>query len=120
MACGRPTSGMMVTEERQAVVDYLWSFEQITYTLLTAQASKPKLDAWGYIDIFSGVTWLLIFSFLIVGAFYFSLSSHEAIHQGIALMLRLYLQMSYKVTTIRVSSKILMLVAALCLKMVFI
>ena len=120
MTCGRPTSGMMVTEERQAVVDYLWSFEQITYTLLTTQASKPKLDAWGYIDIFSGVIWLLIFFFLIVGAFYFSLTSHEAIHQGIALMLRLYLQMSYKVNTSRVSSKILILVAALCLKMVFI
>ena len=120
MTLGGTDTTMMVTEERQSVVDYLWSFEQITSTLLTAQPSKPKLDAWGYIDIFPGGTWLLIGSFLILGAFCFSLSSHEAIHQGTALMLRLYLQMPYGITTNIVSSKILMLVAALCLKMIFI
>ena len=73
MTLGRPDTTMMVTEERQSAADYLWSFEQITWTLLTAQASKPKLDAWGYIDIFPGGIWLLTLSLLIVGAFYFYL-----------------------------------------------
>ena len=120
MTLGKMFSSMMITPERASVVEFLWSDSSSIISLMATKSTKPRLDAWGYIHVFSTKIWLLVFSFLMIAILCYSFASNEFISQGIALMLRLSLQMPYKVSAMNLSSKILMVVAAICLRMVFI
>ena len=49
---GSPDNGIMMTQERQSVVDFLWSIEHITMTLLVSKSSRQRLNSWVYVTIF--------------------------------------------------------------------
>ena len=120
MTFGMVHTGVMITQERQEVVDYCWPTENVKIDLLTALSSKPRLDAWAYVNIFPLTAWLTGIVSLFVAALCFTVSSHEPMSQSLALMIRLFLQLGYEVPTGRLASKALLLVAALSLNLIFI
>ena len=120
MTFGWAGGSMMITPKRAEVVDYLWSDDFVTITLLGSRSSKPRLDIWSFANIFPLTAWLTTFSLIFVGALCFTMSSHESLPQGMALTLRFSLQMPYKIPAISIASKILILVMALSFKIIFI
>ena len=119
MTLGLPDSGVMITEERQIAIDYLWSFEHVTMTLLTSKSSKPRLDVWAYVNVFPLAAWLCGLGMTVVCGICFSVSSHESVVQGITLMVRLFLQLGYELPVRRYASKVLLLSAALGLMVMY-
>ena len=119
LTLGSPDNGVMITEERQTVVDYLWSFEHVSMTLLTSKSSKPRLDVWAYVNIFPLAAWLTGLGLTVVCGICFSISNHESVAQGITLMVRLFLQLGYEMPARRFASKVLLIVAALSLMVVY-
>lgn len=110
----------MITQARDAVVDYCWSTAKRKIDLFSAQSHKPRLDVWTYVKIFPSTVWLTGICSIFVSAICFSVASPIAMSQSMTLMARLSLQMGYKVPSIRFASKALLIVAALSLKLLFI
>ena len=119
LTLGHPATGMMITQERIDVIDYLCSFEHSTVTLLSAKSSKPRLDVWAYVNIFPLATWIIGFGTIFVCGICFSVSNNESVSQGITLMVRLFLQLGYEIPVRRFASKVLLFVAALSLMMLY-
>ena len=64
--------------------------------------------------------WAVTFAFAIVAAVVFSIASKQSVSEGVALIVRLYLQVGYQVLTPKGASKVLLLVSAASLNFVFI
>ena len=120
MTLGSNKGTVMITQKRATAADYLWADNIVKFTLLALKSRKLRIDAWGYVNIFPITVWLASFSLLIVAVAAYAISSHESLLQCTALMLRLSLQMSYRIPAKKIAAKILMLAAALCLRMIFI
>ena len=110
----------MITQKRATAADFLWADQVVKFTLIALESRKLRIDAWGYVNIFPITVWLATFSLLLVAATAYAISSHESLTQCTALMLRLSLQMPYRIPAKKIAAKILMLAAALCLRMIFI
>ena len=118
---GHPAGGgMMTTLKRADVVDFLLADSSSTVTLLASPSSKPRINSLGFVNIFPVGIWLTIFGFQLISILCYMLASRELFSQSLALMLRLFLQMPYRMPAKNVSSKILVLLAGLFLKMIFI
>ena len=119
LTLGRPSTSMMITLERRDVIDYLCPYEHSKTTLLSAKSSKPRLDVWAYINIFPLPTWIIGFGTIFVFGICFSVSSNETVSQGMTLMLRLFLQLGYEIPVRRFATKVMLIVAALSLMMLY-
>ena len=64
--------------------------------------------------------WVITFAFTIIAALVFSIASKQSISEGVALLMRLYMQLGYHVLTPRGASKVLLLVSAASLNIIFI
>ena len=63
---------------------------------------------------------MITFTFTIMAALVFSIASQQSISEGVALLVRLYMQLGYHVLTPREASKALLLVSAASLNIIFI
>ena len=68
-------------------------------TLMSSTSSVPKLNVWAYVNIFPLAGWIAALAMTMALAFCFSVSSDGSVGQGITLMGRLFLQLSYEVPT---------------------
>ena len=69
------TGGLMITQARDAVVDYCWSTAKRKIDLFSAQSHKPRLDVWTYVKIFPSTVWLTGICSIFVSAICFSVAS---------------------------------------------
>ena len=113
-------AGLLSSPERQQLLDFGWKIDETRVSLMSSESTLPKLDVLAYITIFPVTAWVTGLVTMVVAALCFSLSSHESIPKGLTLMVRLFLQMGYDVKTKGIASKLFMLIAALCLNLVFI
>ena len=113
-------SGLMTSHERQKVLDFSWKINQRKICLMSSKSSASKLDVWAYATIFPITAWVTGLALLVVAALCFFVSSNESITKAITLMGRLFLQTSYDIQTNGIASKSLLIIAAVCLNLVFI
>ena len=63
--------------------------------------------------------WVTTFAFATIAALVFSIASKQSVSEGVALLVRLYMQLGYHVLTPRGASKVIVLVSAACLNFIF-
>ena len=83
--------GTLMNVGRHGVVDFLWPLFSKQVTLLSKSATKPKLNAWAYVDMFPLGAWVVGAVFLLVAGVMFAVASGQSIPQGMTLMARLFL-----------------------------
>ena len=112
--------GLLTSMEKEGVLDFSWKIDETKIFLHSSKSTIPKLDVWAYVTIFPVAAWSAGLALLVLNAFFFSVSSNESIAKGMTMMGRLFLQIGYDVPTKGIASKSLLLIAAICLNLVFI
>ena len=113
-------AGLMLSEDRASALDFAWPITYWKLTLYSSPSSSPRLNIWVYLNKFPLSAWVVVFATIIIAALCFSASCQETLSQSVTLMGRLFLQKGYRMEVKGLSSKALLLTAALCMKMVFI
>ena len=77
---------------RQNVADFCWPTFIKKVTLITSKPSKAKLDLWAYLEIFPLTVWAIGMTSLALSAGVLAMASNQPFFQGLAMMLRLFIQ----------------------------
>ena len=108
-----------ISKERLNVIDYTWPTYSLKYTLITGKPTKSRLDLWAYIEIFPIAAWAVGLSCLVVSAVFFSYANKEPMLQGVALMLRLFLQLGYDLPLRQKTARVVLITSAFTYYLVF-
>ena len=112
--------GILMMPERLAAIDFCWPTFSEEITLMTVKSTRSKLNVWVFMEIFPMAVWVISLALIILATLFFSVASKLPISESFALMVRLGLQMGYQVLTPNRTTKVLLLVSAMCLNLVFI
>ena len=105
-------SNFGMSKYRQSFIDYVWPTFTLKFTLISGKPTKNRLDQWAYIKIFPVAAWAVGIACVIVTAILFSCSNNESMLQGVAMMLRLFLQLGYDLPLRRQTAKVVILTSA--------
>ena len=83
---------MGISLMRQNAADFCWPTFIKKVTLITSKPSKAKLDVWAYLEIFPLTVWAVGITSLIVSAGVLAMATNQPFFQGLAMMLRLFIQ----------------------------
>ena len=99
-----PNFGMSL--QRQEAIDFCWPTYTKKFTLITARATRPKIDMWAYVQIFPLSAWACIIALTFSSAAIFSLVGNQPLVQGMAMVFRHQLQMDYDLPLPRAAAKV--------------
>ena len=108
-----------ISLQRLPFVTFCWPLIRGGFTLITNAPTKPKLDMWAYLNIFPVIAWVVGCITIIISSLLFALVNHETIWQGLALQLRLFLQLGYDFPTRGKAVKILLLTSTISFLLIF-
>ena len=104
---------------RQNAVDFCWPTFIKKVTLITSKPSQAKLNVWAYVQIFPISAWAVGISCIVVTSVVFAFASNRPIFQGLAMMLRLFIQIGYELPLHKTAAKLLLFSSALSYYMLF-
>ena len=109
-----------MSREREPYVSYCWPLIKGGFTLITNAPFKAKLDTWAFLKIFPVLAWVMTCIIVIFAALLYAVANNDTILQGLALQLRLLIQLGYNFPTHGKAIKILLLTSATSFLVLFI
>ena len=105
---------------RQPHVSYCWPLIRGGFTLITNAPNKPKLDVWAFVKIYPFSAWVVFGITVLFSSLLYALANNDTIFQGLALQLRLFIQLGYDLPAHGKAIKILILTSATSFVLLFI